>query len=209
MGLSESLHIKKITPKPLRLSIALFFVTAVLIGVATPLRGNSQPPVTFERFSEQMLKHHDVDHVISYRAGGLLNVDVYLKKESLNKPEYADAGKESSAQYTFTASTYDGLVKAINEAETRYGYVEGDKIPVSIEAGRESLLSNWLVQCVIMFILLITPIICGYFGHGVGKKRTMGPTAGFLLGVFLGPFGLIIVYASQKKPSQKNGGMRV
>ena len=96
MRLPEPWHIIKFKLKPWRLDIALFFIVTVLLGLATPLRGNSQPPVSFERFSEQMLKGHDVDRVISYKSGDLLNVEVYLKKESFTKPEYADAKKAES-----------------------------------------------------------------------------------------------------------------
>ena len=202
MRLPEPSHIKKMTPKPPRPNIMMFcvIIMTVLLGVAAPLRGISQPPVTFERFSEQMLKQRDVDHVISYKSGDLLNVEVYLKKASLNKPEYADAGKESSPQYTFTAAAYDGLVKGINDAETRFGYAEGDKIPVSIEAGHESLDANGLVQSIIMLFLLILLALCGYLGYKSGKNRIIGSIGGLLLGVVLGPVGLIIVNVTEKKP---------
>jgi AFG3 family protein len=155
---------KKITPKPPRPNIMWFYViiVVVLLGVATLLSGNAQNPITFQRFEEQMLKQHDVDHVIAYRNGDLIMAEVYLKKGSLSKPEYNDArkdknfslqGEDNAAQYSFTAATYDGLVKAINDAQT--GVPDADKVPVSIEAGHESLLSNWFVQCIIMAVLLV------------------------------------------------------
>jgi len=220
MRLLEPSLIKKTTSKPLRLSIVLFFIGAVLSGLATPLRASSQSPVTFERFSDQMLKQHDVDHVTAYKSGDLFNVEVFLKKESLNKSEYADAKRTDKSiflsdddstipQYFFQAATYDGLYKQINDAETSFGYAEADKISVGIESGHESLLSNWLVQCVIMFILLIIPIVCGYVGYKEGKKRTIGSIAGLLLGIFPGPFGLIIVFLTKKIPPQKKGGIWV
>src|ERR1700733_15233110 len=109
MGLPEPRHIKIITPKPPRLSIVLFFIMAVLFALATPLRGTSQPPITFRKFFAQMLKHHDVERVVAYKSGDLLNVEVYLKKESLNKPEYANAEKGSSPQYVLTEQTFDSL----------------------------------------------------------------------------------------------------
>ena len=195
-------------------------IVAILLGVAVPLRGNSQPPITFQRFSEQMLKNRDVDHVTAYKSGDLLVAEVFLKQESLSKPEYMDAKKADKGfslsgddttvpQYVFTAATYDGLVKGINNAETSFGYTEADKISVGIEAGHESLFSNWFVQCIIMIIMLIIPVLCGYWGYREGKKRTIGSTGGLLLGIFLGPIGLIIVYVTEKIPPPKNGGIRV
>ena len=221
MELPEPLHIKKITLKPPRHTVMICGVAimTILLGLGTPLRGSSQVPVAFERFSEQMLKQHDVEHVTAYKSGDLLVAEVYLKKESLNKSEYADAkngkgeislnGDENAPQYFFTAATYDDLVKVINDAETRFGYSEPDRISISIEAGHESLLSNWFVQCIIMIIMLIIPVLCGYWGYREGKKRTIGPTGGLLLGIFLGPIGLIIVYVTEKIPPPKNGGIRV
>jgi AFG3 family protein len=156
---------KKITPKPPKPNIMWFYViiVVVLLGVATLLQGNTQAPITFQRFDEQMLKNHDVDRVVAYKSGDLLVAEVYLKKGSLNKSEYADARKDqgklnfsaddNGPQYYFQAATYDGLVKAMNDAQV--GVADADKIPVSIEAGHESLLSNWFVQCIIMAVLLV------------------------------------------------------
>ncbi|HZY35249.1 MAG TPA: ATP-dependent zinc metalloprotease FtsH, partial [Mucilaginibacter sp.] len=159
---------KKITPKPPRPNIMWFYVVivVVLLGVATLLNSPSANPITFQRFSEQMLKNHDVDHVTTYKSGDLLVAEVFLKKESLNKAEYNDAKKadksllatgddSTTPQYVFQTSTYDGLVKEINDAETSFGYKDAEKIFPSIEAGHESLLSNWLVQCIIMAVLLV------------------------------------------------------
>src|ERR1700722_19474847 len=77
---------KKITPKPPRPNIMWFYViiVVVLLGVATLMQSNStNPPITFQRFSEEMLKNHDVDHVTTYKSGDLLVAEVFLKKESL------------------------------------------------------------------------------------------------------------------------------
>jgi cell division protease FtsH len=140
-------------------------IVVVLLGVATLINTPSTNTITFQRFEETMLKHHDVDHVTAYKSGDLLIAQVYLKPESLDKPEYKDAKKEKSEitlggddnapQYNFTEGTYDGLVKQINDAETSFGFSDADKISVSLEPSHESLLSNWFVQCIIMAVLLV------------------------------------------------------
>src|ERR1700721_1931890 len=86
---------KKITPKPPRPNIMWFYViiVVVLLGVATMMQTGSTNPKTFQRFAEQMLKSHDVDHVTTYKSGDLLVAEVFLKKTSLGKPEYQDAKK--------------------------------------------------------------------------------------------------------------------
>jgi AFG3 family protein len=156
---------KKITPKPPKPNIMWFYaiIVVVLLGVATLMNTPTTSQITFQRFEEEMLKQHDVQKVVAYRSGDLIVADVYIKPESLTKPQYHDAKKEHSPlnlsndetgpQYAFTAATYDGLTKAINDAQA--GVADADKVPVSIEAGHESLLSNWFVQCIIMAVLLV------------------------------------------------------
>src|SRR5665213_1165238 len=89
---------KKISPKPPKPNIMWFYaiIVVVLLGVATLLNGNTQSPITFQRFEENMLKQHDVDRVVAYKSGDLVIAEVYLKKDALNKPQYADARKDKS-----------------------------------------------------------------------------------------------------------------
>src|SRR5476649_1890382 len=157
---------KKISPKPPKPNIMWFYaiIIVVLLGVATLLNGNTTSPITFQRFSEEMLKQHDVDRVVAYKSGDLVIAEVYIKTQSLTKPQYNDAKKDKSPfgnmgngaagpQYIFTAGSFDGLSKEINDAEA--GLPDTNKVPVSYEQGHESILSNWFVQCIIMAVLLV------------------------------------------------------
>ncbi len=87
---------KKIAPKPPKPNIMWFYaiIVVVLLGVATLLNGDTTKPITFQRFEENMLKQNDVSKVVAYRSGDLIAAEVYIKKDSLGKPEYADAKKE-------------------------------------------------------------------------------------------------------------------
>jgi AFG3 family protein len=156
---------KKITPKPPKPNIMWFYaiIVVVLLVVATLLNTTTSNPITFQKFGE-MLKQHDVEKVVAYRSGDLFVAEVYIKKESLNKQEYADAKKDTrplsmgsaeGPQYTFSDATYEGIKQSINNAEKDFGFTEDQKVPVSIEPGHESLLSNWFVQCIIMAVLLV------------------------------------------------------
>ncbi len=155
---------KKISPKPPKPNIMWFYaiIVVVLLGVATLLNGNTSNQITFQRFDEQMLKQHDVDKIVAYRSGDLVMADVYIKKGSLSKTQYADAKKEQHQfnmggadlpQYTFTDASYESLKQSINNAEK--DFQDADKVPISYEQGHESLLSNWFVQCIIMAIVLV------------------------------------------------------
>ena len=44
-----------------------------------------------------MLRQHDVEKVVAYRNADLIVAEVYIKKGSINKPQYADAKKETKS----------------------------------------------------------------------------------------------------------------
>ena len=159
---------KKITPKSPRPSFMWFYaiIVVVLLVVATLLNTTTTNNITFQRFSEDMLKQHDVSKVVCYRSGDLVVAEVYIKAEALaSKQQYHDAkreqnkigfgGNNDAPQYTFTDATFEGIKTSINNAEKEAGFTDAQKIDVSIEAGHESLLSNWFVQCIIMAVLLV------------------------------------------------------
>ncbi|TWJ03538.1 cell division protease FtsH [Mucilaginibacter frigoritolerans] len=157
---------KKISPKPPKPNIMWFYaiIVVVILGLATLLNGSNTSSITFQRFSEQMLKQHDVDKITAYRSGDLIVADVYIKSESLKKSQYNDAKKEQrqfnmggadGPQYQFTDASFESLKQSINNAEKDYGFTDADKVSISYEQGHESLLSNWFVQCIIMAIVLV------------------------------------------------------
>ncbi|CAN5416714.1 ATP-dependent zinc metalloprotease FtsH [soil metagenome] len=137
-------------------------VIVALLVVPVLLNGNSNTPINFQRFESEMLRQHDVEKVVAYKNGDLIVAEVYIKKGSLNKPQYNDAKKEQnkwnmggepSPQYIFTDATYESLKTSINAVQK--DWKDEDKVPLSFVQGRESLLSNWFVQCIIMAVLLV------------------------------------------------------
>jgi AFG3 family protein len=154
---------KKTSPKPPKPNIMWFYaiIVIVLLGVATLLNTSTTSLISFQRF-EDMLKQHDVDKILAYKNGDLVMAQVFLKKESVSKSEYADARKDQhpfsvnngeGPQYEFSDATFESLKQSIDAIEK--GFPEADKVPLSYEQSHESLLSNWLVQCVIMAVLLV------------------------------------------------------
>ncbi len=69
------------------------------------------------------------------------------------KNTFSLGNADNGPQYVFTDATYDGLKKDINDAQA--SLPDSEKIPVIIEEGHESLLSNWFVQCIIMAVVLV------------------------------------------------------
>ncbi len=153
---------KKITPKPPKPNIMWFYaiIVVILLGVATLFNGSGTTNITFQRFQQQMLKQHDVDHVNTYKSGDIVIAEVFLKKTSLTKAEYSDVKKslgndENSPQYVFTDGSFDSLKKSISDAETALGYSDGDRISIDIQQAHENWWANWFVQCVLMAVLLV------------------------------------------------------
>ncbi len=152
---------KKTPPKPPKFNIMWIYGIIVLafLLASTLLSGDSGKRITYQEFETKMLKQHDVGKIIAYKSGDLIIAEVYIKKQSLDsKPEYSSLNKDqhlfangSGPQFTFTDDSYESLKKSIAAAEAADPAI-GD-ISVELQQGRESLLSNWLVQGVIMVIL--------------------------------------------------------
>jgi cell division protease FtsH len=152
---------KKTPPKPPKFNIMWLYGIVILAFLLVPtlLSGGSGKSINFQDFEANMLRPHDVDKLIAYKSGDLVVAEVYIKKDSLKKARYADAGKEqrlfntsnTGPQYTFTDASYESLKQSIANAEK--DTPDGEKISIQYEQGHESFLSNWLVQGVIMVIL--------------------------------------------------------
>jgi cell division protease FtsH len=152
---------KKTPPKPPKFNIMWIYGIIVLafLLATTLLSNDSGKRITYQQFETKMLKQHDVQKIIAYKSGDLIIAEVYIKPESLKtKPEYADLGKEqhmfangSGPQYTFTDDSFESLKKSIAAAQAADPAI-GD-LSLELQQGRESFLSNWLVQGVIMVIL--------------------------------------------------------
>ena len=79
---------KKITPKPPKFNIMWLYaiVILVLLGVgyfdrATRYQNHQLTSILIAN----MLKKHDVEKLVAYKNGDLVVVEVYIKKDSLNK----------------------------------------------------------------------------------------------------------------------------
>ncbi|WP_370580495.1 ATP-dependent zinc metalloprotease FtsH [Mucilaginibacter sp. FT3.2] len=151
---------KKTPPKPPKFNIMWIYGIIVLafLLASTLLSSDTGSRITYQKFETDMLKQHDVDKIIAYKSGDLIIAEVYIKKESLSKPQYADLGKQqhmfatsAGPQYTFTDDSYESLKKSIEAAEAQDP--TSPKVSLELQQGRESFLSNWLVQGVIMVIL--------------------------------------------------------
>jgi AFG3 family protein len=151
---------KKIAPKAPKFNIMWLYavvVFALLIG-SMLLGGNGGKQINWQRFESRMLKQHDVDHLVAYKSGDLVYAEVYIKKDSLKKPEYKDLDDKgafnisggANPQYIFSDASFESLKQSVNNAEK--DLPDSQKTSISFEP-HESIWSSWLVQTVIMVVL--------------------------------------------------------
>ncbi|CAM3873697.1 ATP-dependent zinc metalloprotease FtsH [Mucilaginibacter galii] len=153
---------RKITPKPPRFNFMWLYAVVILALLVVPyiLGGSNATEVSFQRFESQMLKAGDVEKLVAYKDGDRVIAEVYIKKDSLKaKPQYKDikdkrAISMSNAvapQYIFTDASYESLKQSIATAQK--DVPDANRVPIQYAQQRESLLSNWLVQGIIMLLL--------------------------------------------------------
>jgi len=152
---------KKISPKPPKNGFMWIYavIIALVLGGMLYTSNGSIVQIDNKRF-EDMLAQHDVESVVAYKSSNDICVaEVHIKKSSLSKSEYSDVNKvqhsfstsDTDPQYYFNAGTYDGLKADIRADEK--DWPKDQQIPVTLTV-RDNLLSNGLVQGIVMIILI-------------------------------------------------------
>ena len=152
---------KKITPKPPKFNIMWLYavVILVLLGVGYLSNGNSSQQIdSYQKFENDYLKKRYVDRLVAYKSGDLVMVEVFIKKDTLNKPEFAKVraqksitgGESNGPQFYFSDASFDNLQKSVANAEK--DLPQNQRTPIEITT-HESILGNWLVQGIIMVVL--------------------------------------------------------
>ena len=140
--------------------------------------------ITFQKFNNDMLKKHDVEKVIVINRE---KAEVYIKKESLNKPEYKDvskgiSGPNSGPHFYFEIGSVESfkqdMTKAVNDivANDTIGKTSAQKqkiisdttIPVDYETesdwGKDIM--SWAVPIVLLIVFWV--FIMRRMGGGAG-----------------------------------------
>ncbi|MDF3077199.1 MAG: ATP-dependent metallopeptidase FtsH/Yme1/Tma family protein [Sphingobacteriaceae bacterium] len=167
---------KKLVPKPPKFNI-MWLYAAIIIGLFAlqyMFNGNSAKPISYQKFETDMLKPRDVEKLVAYKNGDLYNVEVYIKKDSLNaKPMYEKVrGKtnymsSNNPQYYFTSATYESLENKLKEAEK--DIPAANRTPL-ISESRESPWAGWFMSFIFPILLLV--------GLWIFIMRRMGGGAG-------------------------------
>ncbi|RZA03717.1 MAG: ATP-dependent zinc metalloprotease FtsH [Sphingobacteriaceae bacterium] len=154
---------KKITPKPPKfnfmwlyaIAIGMFLVVALFSG------NNGGAKIENKRFESKMLGAGDVERLIAYKNGELITVEVFIKKDSLKKSEYADANKAQRSfsmsvndpQYSLQYPSYERLEQAVDSAQK--ALPDAQKKDIDYQQPRSSFFDGAIVQFVIMLVLIV------------------------------------------------------
>jgi AFG3 family protein len=132
-------------------------VILALLVVPYILGGSGGKKIDFNPQFVSMLRSGDVEKVSAYKDGDRIIAEVYIKKDSLVKPQYSTLKNQRSfnlnntnPQFYFTDATLESMKQSILNVEK--DMPDAAKIPIQFDQ-RDSLLSNWLVQGVIMLVL--------------------------------------------------------
>lgn len=152
---------KKINPKAPKFNIMWLYAVVVFALLAGSLlvSGSGAKQINWQRFESRMLDQHDVDRLVAYKSGDLVVVEVYIKKDSLNKPEYKDLEAKSSInisptaspQYIFTDASFESFKKSLADAQKDFS-PNIQRISPTFDT-KDSIWSSWLVQTIIMVLL--------------------------------------------------------
>lgn len=167
---------KKTTPKPPKFNFMWLYAIAVIGLLVVPyfFGGSGGKPVNFQTFESSMLKKGDVEKIVAYKNGDLVVAEIYIKKDSLSKPQYANVRDKRSfnmandnAQYYFTDASYESLKQSVLAAQK--DVPDAQKIQPAYEQ-HESIFSSWLVQTLIMVALFagMWMLIMRKMGGGAG-----------------------------------------
>lgn len=180
---------KRNLPKPPKFNFYwIYGILAVgLILFQFMYSGNSAMPVSFQRFTNEMLLSHDVEKLIGYQEGNIYKIEVYIQKDKLSNEKYKDINTNqflsgSGPHYYFTeaASSVSDLKAQLRDLQK--GFPPNEQIAIQfIERsnwGRDFLLT-WILPLAIMiavWIFIMRRISGGGSGPGgqifnIGKSR--------------------------------------
>lgn len=168
---------KKIVPKPPKFNI-MWLYAAIILGlfvVQYLFSGSTAKQISYQKFENELLRPRDVEKLVAYKNQDLLTVEVYIKKDRLNQPKYAEFKEKStfaspaanSPQYYFTEGSDASLQAKLREAEKDLPAQQ--RTPLIFES-RESPWAGWFMSFILPVLLLI--------GFWVFIMRRMGGGAG-------------------------------
>ena len=120
---------KKVSPVPPKFSMIWLYIAMIVGFIALNLfyNASSTKKITYEKFEKELLLTGDVDKIVAYKDGNIVNVEVYIKPDKLkNDPKYKDLApadnkfsfsSASGPQYLLTEGTPEILNQKLIESQ--------------------------------------------------------------------------------------------
>ena len=114
--------------------------------------------VSYRTFETQMLLKGDVDKIISYKSDDIVKAEVYIKKDSLNKPQYKAYKSTSSFNNNtgptayFIAGSPDALDKLLADSQKD---IPNSQRVLAQPTTKNNPLASWFLTIIVPVLLLI------------------------------------------------------
>ena len=114
--------------------------------------------VSYRTFETQMLLKGDVDKIISYKSDDIVKAEVYIKKDSLNKPQYKTYKSTSSFNNNtgptayFIAGSPDALDKLLADSQKD---IPNSQRVLAQPTTKNNPLASWFLTIIVPVLLLI------------------------------------------------------
>ena len=157
----------------------IFWVyAAIIIAIVAAqyfFTGDTGKEVKYETFESQMLLPGDVEKIVAFQTEDLVKAEVYIKKDSLNKPQYKNykpSGNFGAANGPVAYFVYGGKFPDLKVAlaESQKNLPEGRKPIGFYPENRSNPLASWFLSIILPVLLLI--------GFWIFMMRRMGGGAG-------------------------------
>ncbi|WP_316735648.1 ATP-dependent zinc metalloprotease FtsH [Pedobacter aquatilis] len=156
----------------------IFWVyAAIIIAIVAAqyfFTGDTTKKIDYNDFASKMLLKGDVQRIVAYKSEDLVKVEVFIKKDSLEKkPLYKDFksknsfGSATGPTFYFNEGSFDALDKKL--AETQKNLPADQQIPAEKDT-RSNPLASWFLSIILPVLLLI--------GFWIFMMRRMGGGAG-------------------------------
>lgn len=120
---------KKITPIPPKFNMMWIYIAMIIgfIALNYMYSGSGAKETTYEKFEKDMLRTGDVEKLIAYNKGNIVEVEVYIKKDKIqNDPKYKEVApaentisfsSSTGPQYIFSEGSAEILNEKLRESQ--------------------------------------------------------------------------------------------
>ncbi|WP_082491278.1 ATP-dependent zinc metalloprotease FtsH [Pedobacter sp. Leaf194] len=153
-------NIPKKPQKPSKFNIFWVYAAIIIAIVAAQFLFTTEggKEVSYRTFETQMLLKGDVEKIISYKSDDIVKAEVYIKKDSLNKPEYKQFKSTSTFNNNtgptayFIAGSPDALDKLLADSQKD---IPSNQRILAQPTTKNNPLASWFLTIIVPVLLLI------------------------------------------------------